>query len=138
MFNSKTIILLLGLVFASPAYAQNINFGGVPYSALALSTTVKTVKAGRGTLQAIHCLSATSNATTAYVQLFDTTGAVTLGTTTPTTSLGIPIAGTTGTQLDVRFPSGMNFTTGLKIAATTTSTGSTALTTGLDCVLVFN
>lgn len=93
----------------------------------ALSTTVKTVSAGAAILDSYYC--ANPNTAAAYVQIFDISGAVTLGTSTPKWSIRIPpndgAANLSGVNL--------NFATAIKIAATTTATGSTAPTTALDC-----
>ncbi len=64
------------------------------------------------------------------MQLFDVASAtaVTLGTTSPTMTFGIPAA--SGRFLE--FANGINMANGIKLACTTTATGSTAPSTGLD------
>lgn len=98
----------------------------VPNLQAALTNTVVSLKGQAGQL----CGYTLSNpsAAWAYVQVFDaaTPGAVTLGTTTPKQSYGIP-AGATITRLLDR----LNFNLGIQIAATTTATGSTAPATAL-------
>jgi len=70
------------------------------------------------------------NASVAYVQIYDvaTAGGVTVGTTTPKWSIGIPAtSGANITNLN------LTFANGIQVAATTTATGSTAPGTALDC-----
>jgi hypothetical protein len=100
--------------------------GWTPYLANGLTTTVTTVKSSAGELGAYHCLNPNSSA--AYVQIFDASS-VTLGSTTPVLSLGIPA--TSGGNLE--WTIGLHFATAIKVAATTTATGSTAPSTAVDC-----
>lgn len=93
----------------------------------ALSNTVFVVDAGPKTLDSYYIFN--PNAGTAYVQFFDTVGTVTLGTTVPNASLGIP-GGAAANLSDVNW----GFAAGMKVAATTTAKGSTAPSVGLDCV----
>lgn len=69
------------------------------------------------------------NTSPAYVQVFNaaTTGAVTLGTTVPLEVYPIPAGATLDGQVDFSY----SYTAGIVIAATTTPTGNTAVTTGL-------
>lgn len=69
------------------------------------------------------------NSVYAYVQLFNVSsgGSVTLGVTTPNAVISIPPLSSTNVAR-----MGWNFTTGIFAAATTTPTGSTALTTALN------
>jgi hypothetical protein len=115
------------LAWSLPAFAQAK--GSAPSLANGLSTTVKTVRAGNGALAFLSCYN--PNATVAYVQFFDTVGTVTLGTTVPKLSIGVP-----ATQ-HVSVPVGAAFLAGIKAAATTTATGSTAPGTALDCNFAF-
>lgn len=101
--------------------------GATPSRQSALSTTVQTVKGSAGQLYSYHCFNAA--AATSYVQIFDTSGAVTLGTTTPALSLGLP-AGGAG---NLHFTTGVAFANAIKVAATTTATGSSAPGTAVDC-----
>lgn len=64
---------------------------------------------------------------TAYVQIYDTAGAVTVGTTTPTWSIGIK-AGESVWMTDLN----LNFANAIKVAATTTATGGSAPGTALE------
>ena len=86
--------------------------GWTPFLANNLGTTVVTVKSGAGELGAYHCVN--PNTTLAYVQIFDTAGAVTLGTTVPVLSLGLPISD--GGNLE--WTMGIHFANAIKVAAT--------------------
>ena len=120
-------VLIVQLAWSLPAFAQAK--GSAPSLANGLSTTVKTVRAGNGALAFLSCYN--PNAAVAYVQLFDTAGAVTLGTTLPKLSIGVPATQSSS------FPIGAAFLAGIKAAATTTATGSTAPATALDCNFTF-
>lgn len=102
--------------------------GWTPFLANNLGTTVVTVKSGAGELGAYHCINPNS-AAIAYIQVFDTSGAVTLGSTVPVLSLGLPASD--GGNLE--WGMGVHFANAIKVAATTTATGSTALGTNPDC-----
>jgi hypothetical protein len=75
-----------------------------------------------------------SNTTVAYVQFFNlATGSVTLGTTAPFMSLGIPpIAGA-----NVLFDTGILFSTAITIAITTTRAGATSPTNTVDYNIMY-
>lgn len=105
--------------------AQAQVYGSSSYLANNLGTTVRTARASRANLTFVSCYNA-SNAV-AYVQLFDVAGSVTLGTTVPRLSLGIPTAGQLTAQVNVQFLNA------LKAAATTTPTGSSAPSASVDC-----
>jgi hypothetical protein len=94
--------------------------GWTPFLDDAQSTTVTTVKGGAGELGAYHCLK--PNSAAAYVQIFDTSSTVTLGTTIPGLTLGLP-AGDGG---NLEWTMSIHFANPVKVAATTTATGSTA------------
>lgn len=93
----------------------------------AQTTTVRTVKGTAGTVTGYYIYN--PNAAVAYVQFFDVASAttVTLGTTVPDITLGIPA--TAGANL---LGDGLTFSNGIKFACTTTATGLTAPSTGLD------
>src|SRR5216117_681653 len=99
----------------------------------AQTTTVQTVKAGEGALTGYYVYN--PNSSVAYVQFFDVASgtAVTLGTTTPTLSFGIPATA----AANLFDGTGFQFRNGLKLAATTTATGATAPSTGVDLNLFF-
>lgn len=73
------------------------------------------------------------NDTDAYIQLFDESGTVTVGTTTPTLSLLVPAGnGTDDGAMDKLWSLGApKFLNSIKYACTTTATGSGDPTTGL-------
>jgi hypothetical protein len=108
-----------GTVTANPADCT-------PVLENALSTTVQTVVGSAAKLMSYYCYN--PNATVAYVQIFDISGAVTLGTSVPKWSIAIPA--TSAANI-----SGLNlaFANAIKVAATTTATGLTAPGTALDC-----
>jgi hypothetical protein len=94
----------------------------------ALSTTVSQVVGAAATLTSYYCFN--PNTSVAYVQIHDiaTAGGVTLGTTVPKWSIGIPASG--GANLAGL---ALSFAAGIQVAATTTSGGSSAPSTALDC-----
>lgn len=112
----------------------NATGGATPLTTAALSTTVTAIKASAGSLYMLRCYN--PNATAAYVQVFNVaSGSVTLGTTTPVQSYGIPATSAGGVALS---PVGMAFSTAISYAATTTATGSTANSTALTCSVAYN
>lgn len=108
--------------------------GWTPYFANAITTTVApTAAAGKfGGYMLINL-----NSTPAYLQVFDTTGAVTLGSTAPTFVIPIPANATAanGLAANVELANGIVIANGIKCAATTTSNGATTVTTGLTGTL---
>lgn len=96
-----------------------------------LSTTVVTVKGSQGVLGGWVVYN--PNATVAYVQIFDVSGTVTLGTTRP--HMFIPIPATSGANLEMT--NGVQFANAIKIAATTTPSGSTAPGTAIPLTLMY-
>lgn len=100
----------------------------------ALSTTVTAVKASGGQLGKLYCWN--PNSSVVYVQVFNVaSGSVTLGTTTPAQSFGIPPTNSSGYTLSL---TGDEYGTAISVAATTTATGSTAPGTAVDCNASFN
>ena len=70
-----------------------------------------------------------SNSSTVYMQVFDdTTANITLGTTSPKLSLGIPA----GAGANLISTNGITFANAITIAFTTTRSGSTAPTNTVD------
>jgi hypothetical protein len=126
----SVIVAQLKAVLAVSPVPATTN-GWTPFLDAAQSTTVVTVKSSAGELGAYHCLN--PNASAAYVQIFDTAGAVTVGTTTPVLSLGLPASD--GGNLE--WGMGVHFANAIKVAATTTATGSTATSTAVDCNFAF-
>jgi hypothetical protein len=114
-----------GTVTTTPAPATGN--GWTPVLASGLTTTVVTVKNSAGELGAYHCLN--PNVAAAYVQIFDTSGTVTLGVTVPVLSLGIP-ASDGG---NIEWTMGVHFANAIKVAATTAATNAVAPGTAIDC-----
>ncbi len=88
----------------------------------ALSNTAVAVKAAAGCLYGYHIHN--PSAATVYIQFYDVAqGSVTVGTTTPKMTFGIPA----GASLDAPgVVPGISFGTAITVAATTTAAGSTA------------
>lgn len=99
----------------------------------ALSTTIVAVKgAGVGKMGVLQCWN--PNSVVSYVQGLDAT-APTLGSTAPIFSVGFaPNQSQTVNLTEI----GANFANQIKVAATTTATGSTAPATALDCNAWYN
>jgi hypothetical protein len=99
----------------------------------AQTTTVQTVKPTSGALCGYYIYN--PNSSVAYVQFFDVASGttVTLNTTVPTLSIGIPATA----AANLFDGTGLEFKNGLKLAATTTATGLTAPSTGLDINVLF-
>lgn len=93
--------------------------------------TVQTLKDCPGELHGLVVHN--PNATTAFIQLFDEEGAVTVGTTTPKQSYPVPPPAETpaGGPLVLLFAKPLRFHHSIKYACTTTPTGNTDPTTGL-------
>jgi len=101
------------------------------YFANALKATVQTVSSSAGKFAG--CTLINTDSAPVYLQCFDTTGTVTLGTTTPTFVIPFPANSTAANGIADRltFDVGVTLSNGLKVAATTTATGSTASANGL-------
>jgi hypothetical protein len=106
--------------FAVNAQITPVTSGGLSTAAGSIAATVTSVKASAGQLYGWYIYN--PNASVAYVQIFDlATGSVTLGTTTPKMSLGIPA----GSAANIELSNGIAFATAISIAITTTRAGST-------------
>ena len=104
-----------------------------PVLLASLGSTVTQVKPRAGKLAFIYCYNPT--AAVAYLQLFDaaTAASVTLGTTAPVVSLGIPTLQAAGLGPAVI---GLEFINGIQVASTTTPTGNTAASQ--NCNVAYN
>lgn len=111
--------------------------GWTPKLANGLSTTVISVKTAAGELGSYQCMN--QSGAVAYVQVFDAanSGSVTLGSSTPVLSLGLPAASSLPGGGNLEWSNGIHFATGIQVAATTTATGSTAPSTAVDCNFAF-
>jgi len=97
--------------------------GGLSIKSASTGGTATSIKASAGQLYAYHLFNTTAAA--AYVQLFNVaSGSVTLGTTVPDISIGIPASGGVTLNIDKGIP----FGTAISYACTTTRTGSTGAT----------
>ncbi len=110
-----------GTVTANPG-------GATPVLKNGLSTTVFSVIASQAAVLEDYYIY-NPNSSVAYVQIFDvaTSGGVTLGTTTPKWSVGVPATSAANVSR-----LGLSFANGIQVAATTTATGSTGPSSSLD------
>jgi len=100
-----------------------VTSGGLSIVTGSVGATATAIKASAGQLYGYHLFNTT--AAVAYVQIFNVaTGSVTLGTTAPTMSIGIPASG----GVTVNFDKGIAFSTAISFACTTTRTGSSGAT----------
>jgi hypothetical protein len=123
----------------SPAFVTptpSTTGGWSKITALAQTTTKKAVKASAGTFGGYFAFNPNTAAT--YIQVFDVASAsVTLGTTAPDMVFCIPGNASGGAAANLEFTNGVNMATAITLACTTTATGSTAPSTGLDLTLFF-
>lgn len=106
---------------------RSVGADATAYTFSALVGTVQTVKSTAGSLVGWYLFNPA--ATTCYIQIFDTAGSVTLGTTAPALSFGLPAGGAANVGSNM---SGVAFANAIKIASTTTRAGSTPCGTGSD------
>lgn len=100
-----------------------VTSGGLSIKSASTGGTATSIKASAGQLYGYHLFNTT--AAVAYVQIFNVaSGSVTLGTTTPDISIGIPASG----GVTVNFDKGIAFGTAISYACTTTRAGSTGAT----------
>lgn len=116
----------IGTVNLSPTAS-----GGWSVSSQTSLTSTATVSSAAGKFGGYMFIN--TNASVAYIQVFDTTGAVTLGTTAPT--FVVPIPAGAGANLEIT--NGIAVTSGIKVAATTTPTGATTVSTGLTGFVLY-
>lgn len=94
--------------------------GGLSIYSGSIGATATSVKGSAGQVYGWYIYN--SNASAVYVQVFNVvSGSVTLGTTSPTFSLGIPAS----SGANVSFDSGIAMGTAITVAVTTTRSGST-------------
>lgn len=123
-------LLLAAVVLAALCASADAQVSApAPYRNVALSNVAATIKSTRGTIQWGTCYNP-SNAV-ALVNLYDTSSAVVVGTTTPKLSIGIA----SGANSPIMGPA--QFLNAIKIAATT-GDGSTAPSSNLICNFGFN
>lgn len=101
--------------------------GGLTTYSASVGATATSVKSSGGVLYGWYIYNV--NAAVAYVQIFNlATGGITLGSTAPTLSLGIPPGG----AANVEFVNGLSFATAISYACTTTRTGASGPVSTLD------
>jgi len=132
---SQTVGLAAGTNIIGFTTPTPVATGGNSLSSLLVNAvTAKTlVKSNAGNLYGIHLYN--PNTSAVFVQMFkaSSTGAVTLGTTTPDFVWVIPPA----SVLDKDMTIPVAFTTGLVYAVTTTATGSTAPSSGVTGTIFY-
>jgi len=119
-----------------PGGQLNCIDGWLPKLLNGLTTTVTAVKTSQqALLGTVYCYN--PNSSVAYIQLFDvaTAAGVTLATTVPKLSLGIPATTASGTGPTAV---GITFYNGLQAAVTTTATGNTAPSIAMDCDVTYD
>jgi hypothetical protein len=101
--------------------------GGTSVATGSITATATSIKASAGQVYGYYFYN--PNASVAYVQFFNTaSGSVTLGTTAPVYSLGIPAS----SAANVQFACGVAHSTAITIAVTTTRAGSTSPGSSVD------
>lgn len=116
-----------------PGQGRSLQVDQQPILLNGLTSTAKLVVGNPARLGIVYCYNNT--AAPAYIQIFDaaTAASVTVGTTTPKLSLGIPTVLASGIGPAVI---GIAFYKGIVVASTTTATGSTTAT--MDCNVTYN
>lgn len=105
--------------------------GGASMYSANVTTTAASVDASPGQIYWYYI--GNTNSSACYLQVFDVaSGSVTVGTTTPTLSLMIPASSSSVGGANSGTFVGLAFSTAISIASTTTRTGSSACTNGLD------
>lgn len=98
----------------------------------ALTNTAVAVDASAGQVYGYYFYN--SNSSVCYIQFYNTAqGSVSVGTTTPVLSLGIPATG----GANVAFPNGLAFGTAITIAATTTRANGSACSNSIDANVIY-
>lgn len=124
-------ILMLG-IFGEPREAAGQNYDFTVSSQPALSNTAVVIKASPGPVLWFSCYN--PNAAALYLQLYDATAAVVVGTTAPSLTLPLP-PGPAATGFRSPRPANVPFAAGLGIqaAVTTTATGGVAPGMAVSC-----
>ena len=139
-----------GNVFVRQATASNLNAtvvnggtfavqqtpatsGGISsYATGSIGNTATAVKTSAGQVYSYYFFN--SNSSVAYVQFFNlATGSVTVGTTAPLLSFGIPSLGAANLEIDP----GWAFSTAITIAITTTRAGGTSPSNTVDYNIMY-
>jgi hypothetical protein len=124
------LLYVIALLFGGPVYGQQVPYGSAPVLANGLvNTSTKTIKSTAGVVVWAQCIN--TGSAVAYIQLFDVAGAVTLGTTVPKMSIGIPANTTQNPMYAQSFELGVKFVNAIKVAACSGPTACSAATA--DC-----
>jgi len=114
----------------APLQAINVTAnpsGGTSVATGSIGATKTAIKTSAGAVYGWYFYN--SNSSVVYVQMFaNTVAGVTLGTTAPTMSLGIP----PGSAANMAFDTGVSYATAITIAITTTRAGATGPTNTVD------
>jgi hypothetical protein len=106
--------------------------GGLSIYTGSIGATATSVKSSAGQVYGWYIFN--SNSSTVYVQIFNVaSGSVTLGTTSPTMSLGIPA----GAAANVEFVNGIAFGTAITVAVTTARAGGTGPSNTVDLNILY-
>jgi hypothetical protein len=127
-----------GNAISSTSGSLNVNLsptttGGLTSATGSIGATATTVKASAGQVYGWYIFN--NNTAQSYVQFFNTaSGSVTLGTTAPVYSLGIPA----NSGANAFIPPGIAHSTAITIAITTTRAGATTPTNTVDYNIFYN
>lgn len=111
---------------------QPTTFGGSSSASASITNTAAAVKNNPGQVYGYAFYN--PNASVCYVQFFNVAAAgVTVGTTVPIYSIGIPANG----GANVAFPNGVQHDTAIAVSATTTRANATACASNLDANIFY-
>lgn len=127
----RKLAAALALFLCTVSYADTGAWQKVAFTAQ--TTTVQTVKNVPGVLGGFSISNVANAAASSCVQVFDTAGSVTLGTTVPT--MVYEVAG--GAAVNLEISQGVSMVNGIKFAVATTCTGNTAPGSGLNITFYF-
>lgn len=129
--DTTSLVIIPGSTVADGAPTLGSASGGLSVKKLvALTNGAVAIDAAAGQLYMLQC--GNPNASQEYLQLWDVAqGSVTVGTTPPTYTIECAATNICGFALSLV---GIQHTTAITIAATTTATGGSAPGTALDCV----
>lgn len=125
LFLATTLLLASGAARAQ----VGLTLGDAVTPIAGLTNTVVTVKAKQGIIDRLLCYN--PNASVQYVQVFDTSGTVTVGTTAARFFVPLTPSATTYVNL------GINMFNAIKVAGTQSSGGPSAPGSALPCSVTF-
>lgn len=128
--NKFVLTVLLSLLLSVTAQAQFMDY--LTFATFNLTNGTQQVSSGSGPWLGYNCYN--PNAAIVYVQIFDATTGVVLGTTVP--NRFIPLAPNSPTGLQSPSPT-FGAVNGIQAAATTTQNGSTAPVSPVACEFYF-